>query len=532
MESIYAALDWRATATPQRPFIKAGERWRTFAEIDYDARSFAAGLAQRGVKPGDTVAHIAPNCEELIVSFMACAYLGAVNVSLNIYLKGDFLRHQLVDSGATVLVADRAGAATGAPLLAGTDIAHVVLIDKADNTGLGLPATVEVADFAALMVPPVSELRAHSKPTDIFGIVYTSGTTGPSKGCMLSNGYYLQLPEPFLLHNWVAPGDRIFTALPLFHSAAQVVLMKALTVEGVSACFERQFSASRFLDQAAAAEATITWGVGPMAAVMLAQPPDRSDTAWPLRLAIWHSADRALLERWETRFGSPVVGGGYGQTEVAAVTLARPEDRAARGTMGTPCANFEIRVADDDDQPVGPGEVGELLIRPRAPLTTFSGYWRNPQATVAAWRNLWHHTGDYVTADANGNIVFADRKKDAVRRRGENVSSFELETAIAQHPDVQRVAVTAVHAVVGDDEIKVSVVPTPGSTIVPGELYEFFAQTLPYFAIPRYLDVRESLPLTPTDRVQKHVLRAEGVQPHMVDFEQLGLSVARSARRA
>lgn len=532
MPSLYAALESRVAQTPDAPFVKAGDQWRSFAEIDFLARSFACGLADRGVRPGDTVAHISPNREELIISFFACAYLGAINVSLNIYLKGEFLRHQLSDSGATVLVADGSAAAAAAPLLSETGIRHLVLLgDPAEAGGLDLPTEVSVVEFGKVTREPSDDLRSTMTPADIAGIVYTSGTTGPSKGCALSNGYYLKLPAAFLDHEWVVPGDRIYTALPLFHLAAQVVLLKALTIDGVSAVFTRRFSASQFMREAAAEEATLTWGVGPMAAVMLAQPDRSSDSEYPLRLAIWHGASRDILDRWEARFGSIVVGSGYGQTEATGVTLARPSDRDARGTMGKPCAHFEYKIVDDDDVSVPAGDVGELLVRPRSPLGIFSGYWGNPAATVSTWRNLWHHTGDFVREDANGYIIFADRKKDAVRRRGENVSSFELEAAIAQHPGVARVAITAVQAPVGDDDIKVSIIARDGAAITPEQMYEFFADNLPYFAIPRYLDVRDSLPLTPTDRVQKHILRDEGIGPHMVDFEKLGLTVSRESRR-
>jgi carnitine-CoA ligase len=532
MPSLYAALEWRAAHTPDKPFVKSGEQWRSFAEIDYLAKSFATGLAGCGVRPGDTVAHISPNREELIISFFACAYLGAINVSMNIYLRGEFLRHQLDDSGATVLVADASAAATAAPMLSATAIRHLVLLgDSHGADKLDLPDEISVARFGELTGEPSDDLRATTAAADTAGIVYTSGTTGPSKGCALSNGYYLRLPAAFLDFEWVVPGDRIYTALPLFHLAAQVVLLKALTIPGVSAVITEQFSASRFMRETTAEHATVVWGMGPMAALMLAQPDGADDREHSLRLAIWHSASRDVLDRWEARFAAQVVGSGYGQTEATGVTLATPSDTAARGTMGKPCPHFEYAIVDDADRPVPIGEVGELIVRPRHPLGIYSGYWGNPAATVETWRNLWHHTGDFVREDAHGYISFADRKKDAVRRRGENVSSFELEAAIARHPDIARVAITAVQSPVGDDDIKVSIIARNGASIIPGQMYDFFAKSLPYFAIPRYLDVRDSMPLTPTDRVQKHLLRAEGVTPSMSDFEAMGLTVSRDARR-
>jgi crotonobetaine/carnitine-CoA ligase len=191
-----------------------------------------------------------------------------------------------------------------------------------------------------------------------------------------------------------------------------------------------------------------------------------------------------------------------------------------------------VKLVVEEDVEVPPGTVGEIVLRPRDPNATYSGYWNKPDATVAAWSNLWHHTGDLARADEDGYLTFVDRKKDSLRRRGENVSSFELETAIAGHPKVARAAVCAVPSPLGEDDIKACIVASPGPPPTAEELFEFFRDHLPYFAVPRFVELRESLPVTAaTDRVQKHVLRAEGVTAGTWDLDGMGLTVPRTARR-
>jgi crotonobetaine/carnitine-CoA ligase len=238
---------------------------------------------------------------------------------------------------------------------------------------------------------------------------------------------------------------------------------------------------------------------------------------------------------FERRFGTPVTGELYGQTECLGITLSPvgpdPTQRK-RGTIGRSSPALEVKLVDDDDVEVPPGTVGEIVVRPRDPDATYSGYWRNSDATVAAWSNLWHHTGDSARADADGFYTFVDRKKDCLRRRGENVSSFELEGAIATHPSISQVAVCGVPSPLGEDDIKACIVWTRAEPPSPDELFTFFRDSLPYFAIPRYVELRAALPVTEaTGRVKKHVLRAEGITPSTWDLEEFGFSVTRAERR-
>jgi crotonobetaine/carnitine-CoA ligase len=221
----------------------------------------------------------------------------------------------------------------------------------------------------------------------------------------------------------------------------------------------------------------------------------------------------------------------YGQTECNPIT-ANPwrEDLRRRDSMGRAVPGLAVEVHDDDGRPVPPGVVGEVVVRPQEPEVMFQGYWGKPEATVAAARGLWHHTGDNAVADADGYLTFADRKKDSMRRRGENVSSIELERAILEHGSVAAVVVHAVPSPLGEDDIKACVIPAEGAEIDPAELFDFFKSTLPYFAVPRYLEIVDEFPVNAMGRVLKHELRAAGIG-NALDFEAMGLTVARSERR-
>ncbi len=536
MERVVAEiLRGRAEDSPREPLARCGGEWLAVAEVDARSDRLARGLAERGLNKGDRVALISANREEYLLLFFACAKLGAIQVPLNTFLKGEIRRHQLVDSGASMLIADRAGVQVAAPLLGHTDVAQVVELDGHDGPApeLELPRPVRRCRYSDLLEASGPPPRVALKPADLMTIMYTSGTTGPSKGCMLSNGYYTASPVALREAGITADDDRIFCCFQLFHQSAHSVLMQALMTPGGSVCFEEWFSASTFLARARQEKATVVWALASMGIPLLAQPPDPADADLALRLAVIAGPmPVAAQEQFERRFNTPVSGELYGQTECLGITMSPIGGPRKRGTIGRPSPALEVRLVDDDDVEVPPGTVGEIVVRPRDPEATYSGYWRNSDATVAAWRNLWHHTGDSARADADGFYTFVDRKKDCLRRRGENVSSFELEAAIAQHPSISQVAVCAVPSPLGEDDIKASIVWTPPDPPTPDELFDYFKQNLPYFAVPRFVELRASLPVTEaTGRVKKHVLRSEGVTPSTWDLEELGFTIARADRR-
>jgi crotonobetaine/carnitine-CoA ligase len=514
----------RAREDPDKLLIKCGGDWRSAGEVDRRSDTVAAGLAALGLTKGQRIAFIVPNRDEYIDLFFASAKIGAVQVPLNIFLKGEFLRYQIADSGADILVADAMGLRSAAGLLAGTDVRCVVVLD--DGTELpALPDHIVVVRFRELLVdalPPAVDLD----PADLFIVLYTSGTTGLSKGCLLSNGYVVEAAHPFRERDWIRTNERVINAFYLFHGSALSVLMQVLTTSGCSVCFEPKFSATTLMNRAREERAQILWGLGPIAMAILNQTDLTVEPNNSLRLAAFPGMPGAFQEQFEERFGVAVCGEAYGQSECLPITIGSVG--GGRGTMGLPAPHLHVRLVDGEDQAVPEGEVGEIVVRPRGPHGMYSGYWNKPAETVQAWRSLWHHTGDLARQDVDGCLIFVDRKKDSMRRRGENVSSLELETAIGRHPQITEVAVCAVPAALGEDDIKACIVWRGAPAPDPQSLFEFFTEHLPYFAIPRYVQIRESLPTTDASgRVRKHVLRAEGITSDTWDLESLAHSSAR-----
>lgn len=516
----------RAEVEPDRPFVRCGGPWISAAELHEAAGKVAAGLASLGVGPGDRVASIATNRQEAVELIFGIARVGAIQVPINSFLKGEFLRYQLADSEADVLVCDAEGWAAAAPVLTETSVKTVVLLDSVDEQPAA-PSTTFAELRESPDTPPDPELDA----SDPFAIIYTSGTTGLPKGCVLTHGSYTAGTKAFEDAGWVIGGDRIFTAFPLFHTSGQIIsLMNALVV-GDSVCFEPAFSPATFVSRAAEEEATVLQGVGPMAMAILSMPPGDADREHGLRLASFIPLDPKSQAAFTERFGVRTTAEAYGQTEANPVTIGSLDADGRPGSAGQASSNFEVRIVDAQDRAVPTGEVGEITVRPREPWTMFSGYWNKAEATVDAFANLWHHTGDAGRLDDDGYLFFVDRKKDALRRRGENISSFELEAAISKHPGVAQVAVVAEPSPLGEDDVRACIVAVPDQELTPEALFEHFKASIPYFAVPRYVEVRESLPANAMGRVMKHKLREEGVDADAWDFEAMGLTVAKEERR-
>jgi carnitine-CoA ligase len=524
--TISEALRRRAAQEPNAPFLKVGTGpWLSCRDLDEASDRVAGGLASLGVVKGDRVALVCTNRVEAVEMLFACAKLGAILVPLNYHLRGEFLLYQLRDCDAATLVVDGAGAAMCADVLPGTAVRTVILLDEDSGWPGSIPYQVLKATTTA-----VPEAGLHRD--DLLGIIYTSGTTGLPKGCMLSHGYYLASGASVQAAGWVVPGDRMLTAFPHFHASFQVNAFMSALVLGASIILEPAFQASRMMRRAKEEDATMIWGVGAMASAILAQRPLPDDRVESLRLAAWVPLHPGAQLQFQERFGGTVNCEIFGQTEAVPIVVAQ-WDRPTRRpfVFGQASPLYDVRIVDGLDQELPVGQVGEIVLRPKMAGAMFSGYWRKPAETVQAARNLWHHTGDLGSLDADGVLSFKDRAKDAIRRRGENVSCFELELAVGEHPKVREVAASAVPSSLGEDDIKISIVLAAGVSAAPAELFGFFCATLPYFAVPRYVDLRESMPLTATGRVRKETLRDEGVTAAMWDLPKLGFTIGRNERR-
>jgi crotonobetaine/carnitine-CoA ligase len=513
-----AQLEMWAAKQPDRLLINCGGQERSYARMVEIADRLAAGLRHAGAGPGSRVAFLTASRIEMVDFVFGCARAGVIQVPLNTYLKGEFLRHQLRDCGAVGIVVDAPGLVTITPLL--PDLPDVQFVVNLDDDSF--------APFGNAQ-PPAEPYVA--TPDDVLALMYTSGTTGLPKGCILTHGYYVHAGHVMRTGWEIRHDDTMITAFPLFHLSGQANALMSTLTGGLSLYIETAFSASGFMARAAQVGATVTMGVGAMALAIAAQPETEDDANHPLRFASWIPLPEGVQHALEQRFNLVVSSEAYGQTECAPVAITAPSAPRKRETCGAAAPGLEVRIVDAEDREVPRGEVGEIVVRPLEPDSLFSGYWNNPSATVAAFRNLWHHTGDAGRMDAEGFLTFVDRTKDAMRRRGENVSSLQVEAAIVKHPGIAEVAVHAVPSPATEDDIKACIVPAPGAQLTPAELFDFFADTLPFFAVPRYVELVDALPKNAMNRVLKHQLRDLGVTAATWDFDAMGLTVAAGARR-
>ncbi len=523
--TINAALAARLASDPDGPYLDFMGDAYSARRIDEGAARLAAALAGLGVGPGDRVASLIENGAEQVLTFFATLRLGAIAVPVNTAYKGEFLRHQLADSGASVVVVqgDFAGRiAEVAPALA--ELVAIV-VGETDVAITAIPAH----DYAQL----VSATRASVAPVDVAPsdlacLIYTAGTTGPSKGCMLSHNYVVCMAAQIGRAWQRTADDVVWTPLPLFHlNAISIAVVGTLSIGG-SASIARRFSVSGFWPEIQRSGATIASMLGSLA-ILVANAEDHPDMAGhELRLCAAAPMPPDTDRIWHERFRCVTFSGGFGLTEASLIAALPPGVENRPGAAGQ--ANdveFEVALLADDDLPVATGEEGEICCRPRFPDVMFAGYWNRPADTLAVFRDLWFHTGDLARFDDDRFLYFVDRKKDSLRRRGENISSFEMEKTFYGHPDIKDVAVHAAPSDIGEDDVKVTCVLQPGASITEEDLCRWAAERVPYFAIPRYIEFRDDLPRNPVGRVLKYELRADGVTPATWDREQAGVTFER-----
>lgn len=531
MSSLGDLLRLRALETPDAPFVTVDGVGYTFAELEARSNDVAAALLVRGVGAGDRVAVLSANRAEVVELFFAVAKIGAILVPLNAALKGQFLSYQLRHSRACVVAADADGASAIAACIADLpDLELCVLLDGVVEV-LDLNGVAAV-DYSAAVVSGAASTEAQVDAASTMSIMYTSGTTGFPKGCLLSHGYYQRAARLVGGGSEVTRTDVLFTTLPLFHAAAMFSTLVAGLVFGVPAVIDAGFSARTFMARVADVGATVAFAVGAMGNALLATPVTEADRAHRLRTMVVAPLPAGDQEAFRARFGVDPHTELYGQTECMPITFTPVSGPRDHTGCGVPVADLDVALLDDDGLRVAEGEVGEIAIRPRGPFCMFDGYWNQPDATLEAIRGLWYHTGDYGRFLPSGALQFVDRKKDALRRRGENISSLELESAIRIHPKIADVAVHAVPSPLTEDDVKACVVLTANSEVSPDELFAFFTEQLPRYAVPRYVEVLDELPRNAVGRVMKHLLRQRHDRETGWDFEQLGLRVESPERRA
>jgi len=520
---VKSLLEAKAEELGDDPFLHHDGRTFSYVDLNERANAIAASLREYGVERGDNVCTFLHNSEKHLATWFGVNKLGAVFVPVNVSLKADGLAHVVGDSEAGVIVLSedtRENYETARDELDG--IEHELLVGGTDDTA-------GYVDFETLTRrdgaddPEVTVVE-----DDPAAIIYTSGTTGLPKGVVLPHFSYINTGWQFVDHVDLDGEDRPFTTLPLFHcNAQQLTVMGSLLAETDFAMM-RWFSASRFWDQIREYEATLFHYIGTMIQVLFNREERPDDDDHDVRLGIGAAAPQDVIPAFEDRFDLELLE-GYGQTELAtAATSAAPGEshKSAEGKIGRVWDHLELRIVDENDTPVPQGETGEIVARPTRPNTIMLGYHGKPDETLETWENLWHHTGDIGRVDEDGDLRFVDRKAFFIRRRGENVSSYEVENAVAKHAAVEESAAIGVPSDLGDEEIKLVVKTRSGRSVEPRELVKHCEERLAYFKIPRYVEFVESFPKTETERIRKSKLKEGGVGDAW-DREAAGYEVSR-----
>lgn len=512
-------IDRWAAEKPDTIYVifEDGTSW-TYAELRQRVVRLAAGLQQLGVALGDHVALWMPSDRDALLAFHAVNYLGAVFVPFNTAYKGDLLAHVLDNSDAKLLIChaklvDRLHPVARAKL--------EMLVVAGEFEGVApLPVTPwsEVAQCDCELAPPARPIE----PWDSQSIIYTSGTTGPSKGVLSS---YLHLYTNAGPDGWpfVRSDDRFLVNMPIFHIGGTGLPFSMLARGGSIALMEN-FSTDTFWQFVKDTRCSVIFLLGVMATFLLKREPAPEDRDHHVRFAFMVPLTENAGE-FHRRFGIDVYS-IFNMTEISTPTFTEPNP-SKLGTCGKPRPGVEVRLVDENDCEVAVGAVGEMIVRTDRPWGMNSGYYKNPEATARAWRNGWFHTGDAFRRDAEGYFYFVDRVKDAIRRRGENISSFEVESQINAHAAVREAAVIGVPSQYSEDEVMAVIAPVEGREIDLDELVAFAADRLPYFMVPRYFRVMAELPKTPTSKVQKAKLREDGITSDTWDRESSGLRLKR-----
>jgi crotonobetaine/carnitine-CoA ligase len=528
-EGIARYLARHAGERPDKTFLRIRDEVHSYRDADRAVNRIANSFAAAGVGHGDKVAVMLPNCSEYLFTFFALARLGAVTVSINTGYQDTGLERMLATSQARLLVVDERHLGAVAAV-AGRVAALERLIVRGERAPGTPPATL-FRDFVGADETPVATVV---RPGDPALLVFTSGTTGPPKAVEMSQAY-VEIMAADMVEYWrFREDDVLYSPYPLYHVEAPVCTVLPALLIGATAAIGERFSASRFWDEIRFHGATWFSFLGGVLTILAKQPERPDDADNPVRFAIGAGmphAWRDLERRWGLRLFE-----WYASTESGLLAFDDVGEPHRDGAAGRVTRHYEVKIVDADDNELPPGEVGEIVSRSRRPHGQMTGYFGDPEATLRAFRGLWYRSGDSGFFDAEGGIHFVGRTKEAIRRRGVNISAFEVEETLTAHPAVAECAVLGVPDDLGEEEeVKAVALVAPGAQVTPEELLELAAGRLPRGMRPRYVELVDSLPKTPTGKVLKRELLRGWRTPATYDAELgafLDPSAAEPAQRA
>jgi carnitine-CoA ligase len=507
--TVPAVLDRRAQQYPDRVMMSIAGTEVTFEQMRRRSCAAAELLSERGVGRGDAVALFTGTCPEWVYFWLGAARIGAVSAAVNAANKGDFLLHTLRLSRAKVIL---------------TDAALRPRVDEvADRLDTVTDIVVQGDSLSLALTREASCIADPGEAEEVGALFYTSGTTGPSKAVATTWNYLFSVAATVASAWELQSGEALWTAMPLFHLSAAPSVLAPMLVGGTTV-LAPSFHPGRVWDDIRSHGAVGFAGAGAMVSMLQNLPADPRDAQLPLRFISAAPIDASSYRDIEKRYGCRIVT-MYGMTEAFPIAVKGVADEGVPGTSGRPNPNFDVRIVDDDGNPLPADTVGEIACRPRHPHVMSEGY--VGQGAQVDPHPEWFRTGDLGRLDADQNLTYLDRIKDSLRRRGENVSSVEVERVVMGHPAVAEAAAIGVPSELGEDDILIVVVLRPDSALDCTELLDFCANRMPYFCVPRYVEQVNELPKNVIGRVRKDLLRAKGLTSGVWDREEYGYIVKR-----
>ena len=522
-------LSYQAQHRPDRPWILAGDQAFSYQQVDALSGRLAQGLSRIGLASGDTVLCMSQNRVEQVFLWCALSKCGAPLVPVNTHYRGNIFAYLINDSLAETIAIEPEFLQQLVDVA--DDLLHlkrVILIvgeeESRDQVWGQISSRYEIYQYLDLLDETVFEGKLPGY-RDLMGVFYTSGTTGPSKGVTMTHAHAFEYARGVTEMLELRESDVYCSALPLFHIAGLLATVYAAGIVGASTAIVGPFSVERFWQDVEEYHVTTTFLLGAMANFIYKQPLTEQDAD--------NTLERVLMvplipevETFKNRFGCRV-STTWGGTEMNCPTQSGFV-LADNKTCGRVVEDrYEVRIVDEFDHEVPDGTPGEALVRTKVPWIATNGYWQHPEWTAALLKNQWIHTGDMLSKDQDGNLYFVDRTKDAIRRRGENISSMEVENEINAHGDVIECAVVPVSSTDTEQEVLAVIVAQPEAQINPESLIRFLEPRLPYFMIPRYVRFVDALPKTPTGKIQKYVVRDLGLLEGTWDREVAGVQLQR-----
>ncbi len=521
-------LSMQAEQAGETEFLITDEKRVTFAEAEQLTNSIAAGLQALGVKRGDRVAFYLESRVETVLVALATNKIGAIWIPINADYKGNWLAETLERSRCSVLITETALQDRIREVQEPLKDTKIIVINDGD-AGITIEGAIDfnaVADHSPI-TPDYSDMDYG----DTCAILWTSGTTGKSKGVLQSHNCWIRpITEAATRYFGTRPGDVIYNVLPLYNSGAWITAIFRALIEGIPVVIEKRFSVSTFWDRIKHFGATQTFTLGAMHMFLWNAPAKEDDADTPLRVAQMVPMPEQLREPFSKRFGVELLPMGLGQSEMMVIfSAAHDVEGVPFSSLGMPLPDTEIKLMDDDMNEVGVGEVGEICVKPLKPNLLFNGYFDDEKATQEAFTGEWYHTGDMAKKDENGFYWFVDRKKDALRYAGRNISSMEVEMVVRKHPAVKDVAVFGIPSkeVPGESELAMHIVLRDNASPSYEEIAAYINENAPYYFVPQYMEFVETLPYTPTNKVQKYKLRDAGISENTWVLKQSDYQVKR-----